>query len=181
LRLDAELADIPVVMVTISSDRRHAFSLGAIEHLVKPIASKDLLETLTRRNLGGRREGPFHVLVVDDDARQIELVVAALGPFGFRVRGATTGARGLQAAAAGPVDLVLLDQVLPDMTGIELAAALKRAPRTAEVPILLVTANDLSDAARAQLNEDVEKVLAKGSLRPAQLVAEVTAALGRRR
>jgi signal transduction histidine kinase/CheY-like chemotaxis protein len=182
LRLDPELAVVPVVMVTVSTDRQRAFSLGAVEHLVKPVSGKELLSTLARRCFSGAaRERPLSVLVIDDDELQRMQVKQALEPSGFRVAAAATGAEGLAAAQAGPVDLFLVDLILPDTTGIEVVAALKADPRTRDVPILLVTAYDLSGEQRARLNSGVEKVIAKGSLRPGDLIAEVTSVLRRKR
>jgi len=181
-RLDPELAAIPVVMVTISTDRKRAFSLGAVEHLVKPVSGKELLSTLARRSFPViPRERPLRVLVIDDDELQRMQVRDALEPSGFKVAAAATGAAGIAAAQDGPVDLILVDLVLPDMTGIEVVAALKGDVRTREAPILLITAHELSAEQRGRLNSDVEKVIAKGSLRPGGLIAEVSAVLRRKR
>jgi CheY-like chemotaxis protein len=171
---DPQTAAIPVVMVSISNDRARAFSLGAVEHLVKPVAREALLEALARRSFTTKvRTMPVHVLAIDDDLRQLDLIRAALEPQGFRIRTASSGRSGVEAARTGPVDLVLLDLVMPDISGVEVVAALRADPRTRSVPILLVTAHELSTADRARLNGDVDAIVSKGSMAMDELIREI--------
>ena len=174
LKTDRETASIPVVMVSISSDRGKAFSLGAIEHLVKPVAREALLEALARRSFTTKvRTAPIHVLAIDDDPQQLELFRAALEPRGFLVRSETSPRAGIELARREQIDLVLLDLVMPEMSGIEVVAELRADPRTRAVPILLVTAHQLGAADRARLNGDVEAVLSKGAAQIEDLVKEI--------
>jgi PAS domain S-box-containing protein len=174
LKTDAATATIPVVMVSISSDRGKAFSLGAIEHLVKPVAREALLEALARRSFTTKVQSkPIHVLTIDDDPRQLELFRAALEPRGFVVHAETNPRTGVEWAQKERIDLVLLDLVMPEMSGIEVVAALRADERTRAVPILLVTAHQLSAAERARLNGDVAAVLSKGASQIEDLVSEI--------
>src|SRR5260370_38036536 len=85
-------ADIPVVMISISNDRAKAFSLGALEHLVKPVAREELLEVLGRRDFTTRvKTQAINVLCIDDDPKQLELYRVTLEPQGFRVQAALSG------------------------------------------------------------------------------------------
>ncbi|HXU71821.1 MAG TPA: PAS domain S-box protein [Polyangia bacterium] len=181
LKGDPQTAAIPVVMVSISSDRGRAFSLGAVEHLVKPVAREALLEALARRSFTTKvKSAPVHVLAIDDDVRQLDLFRAALEPQGFRVRVAASGRAGVEAARSGPVDLVLLDLVMPDISGVEVVAALRADERTRAVPILLVTAHELGADERARLNGDVVAVVSKGSMTMSELLKEIERVLRRR-
>jgi len=174
LKSDPATARIPVVMVSISSERARAFSLGAVEHLVKPVAREELLEALSRRSFTTKtKTTPVHVLAIDDDVHQLDLFRAALEPQGFVVRTESSGRAGIAAAAAAPVDLVLLDLVMPDVSGIEVVSALRADARTRGVPILLITAHELSAADRARLNGDVDAVLSKGAVSVEELLAEI--------
>jgi PAS domain S-box-containing protein len=180
LRSDPETAGIPVVMATISSDRQKAFGLGAIEHLIKPVERRTLLEALRRHSFTSKvTRGPVRVLAVDDDPRQLELVRAALEPMGFVVNTTTSGETGLNMAIEGGYDLLLLDLVMPDLSGVEVVAALRRNPSTRTLPIVLITAHHLDPAERERLNGDVQLVLAKGSLEIADLLSEINRLLGR--
>jgi CheY-like chemotaxis protein/anti-sigma regulatory factor (Ser/Thr protein kinase) len=178
LKDDPATADIPVVMVTISSDRAKAFSLGALEHLIKPVGREALLAALARRDFTtAARTKPVHVLAIDDDLRQLELFRATLQPQGFSVRTETTGRAGIAAATSEQVDLVLLDLVMPDISGLEVVTALRANARTRSVPILLVTAHELAPADRRRLNGDVEAILSKGTMRIQDLLHEIARVL----
>ncbi len=165
LRNDSTVAQIPVVMISVSNDRTKAFSLGATDHLVKPIDRGALLEFLARHRFAteGSSTG-VRVLAVDDDPQQLAWFRAELEPRGFWVETASTGRAGVVAAIAGPCDLLLLDLVLPDISGIEVVEQLRRNPQTRNLPIFLITAKDLSARDREQLNGAVSAVLAKSAL-----------------
>ena len=178
LKDDPTTADIPVVMVTISSDRGKAFSLGALEHLIKPVGRDALLAALARRDFTTTvRTKPVHVLAIDDDLRQLELFRATLQPQGFSVRTEASGRAGIAAATSEQVDLVLLDLVMPDISGLEVVTALRANERTRSVPILLVTAHELGPADRRRLNGDVEAILSKGTMRMQDLLHEIARVL----
>jgi PAS domain S-box-containing protein len=175
LAADPSTADIPIVVVSISNDRAKAFSLGADEHLVKPVSREELLASLARRGFIAKvKTAPVHVLVIDDDAKQLELIRAALEPHGFRVRTETSGRSGIATAKSGPVDLVLLDLVMPDVSGVEVVSALRLDERTRSLPILLITAHELTEAERVRLNGDVEAILSKGTIGIEDLLGEIS-------
>jgi len=174
IRGDPTTADIPVVMVTISGERRTAFGLGAVEHLVKPVDRALLLGALAKRNFTAKlKEGPVHVLVVDDDGAHRSLMRAALEPSGFVVTAVGTGREAISVARTGRVDLVLLDLVLPDISGIEVVQAIRDDARVRDIPILLVTASEIDEASRNRLNGDVASVLAKATLDVSALKGEI--------
>jgi len=180
LKTDPETAEIPVVMVTVSNDRGKAFSLGAMEHLVKPVGREQLLDALGRRGFVERvRTESVRVLAIDDDEKQLELYRAALEPRGFVVRVETSAAAGLQLAQKERVDIVLLDLVMPEMSGVEVVARLRGDARTRGVPILLVTAHQLSESDRARLGGDVQAVVSKGAMNVAELPQEIAKVLRR--
>ncbi|HEX4460320.1 MAG TPA: response regulator, partial [Polyangia bacterium] len=109
----------------------------------------------------------------DDDPVHLDLVRATLEPHGFAVRTETSGQRGLAAAFAEQFDLVLLDLVMPDLSGIEVVTRLRADERTRALPILLVTGQALEDEERARLNRDVAAVIAKGASSTSDLLNEV--------
>jgi len=82
------------------------------------------------------------VLVVDDVAANVRLLESRLQAEYFDVRTALSGRQALDVAEQERVDLVLLDVMMPDMTGFEVCAALKSNPRTANVPVIMVTSLD---------------------------------------
>ncbi len=174
LHEDATTRHIPVVMATVSDDRGKAFGLGAVEHLVKPIDRGLLLEALARRSFTAPGAGrATRVLVVDDDPAHLELVTSALTPLGIEVTTRDTGTGGLDAAVHGKFDLLLLDLVLPDISGVEIVHQIRNSPAKG-LPIILVTAHEISGAERARLRGDVQAVFQKGGSTLERLVDEVT-------
>lgn len=175
LRSDPETADTPVVMATVSADRAKAFGLGAVEHLVKPLSSSALLEALARRSFTTKvKARDVRILIVDDDPHHVELMRGALSSAGFAVEAVGDGRSGVEAIRARRFDLVLLDLVLPDISGVEVVDRIRGHGIDRSPPIALITAHDLSSTDRARLNGGVQAVLQKGGLSMAQLLEEVS-------
>lgn len=90
------------------------------------------------------------VLIVDDQVTNLELLSHILEEEGYEVRGATTGARGLQAAQADPPDIILLDIVMPGLSGFEVCERLKERQETQDIPVLFLSAlTSIDDKMRA--------------------------------
>ena len=181
LRRAPETAAIPVVMVTISSDRQKAFGLGAIEHLVKPIDAGGLQRLLRRHALrsSAPETQPLHVVAVDREPQQLDLLRGALEPSGFIVTTLSSGRAALAAVQKGPCDLLLIDPSLPDLSGVEVIAELRRGEATARLPIILLTPDDLDATTRARLNSDVQVLMRDGAFRIENLIEEVKRTVGR--
>ncbi len=178
LKSDPRTCAIPVVMVSISGDRQKAFGLGAVDHVMKPVDPQALMEALGRQSFTTKvKQRAVHLLVIDDDPRQLELMQTTLGAYGFHVRSETSARAGLKAALSEAPDLVLIDMVMPDLSGIEVIGALRANPRTASLPLMILTAQDINDADRARLHGDVQAVLAKGTTGTNALVEEINRAL----
>jgi signal transduction histidine kinase/DNA-binding response OmpR family regulator len=170
LKGDPELTDIPVVIVTIVDEQRRGIALGAAGYLTKPIDRERLVEILSRHRSA---DGPSEVLVVEDDEEHRQLVRAILGAQGWVVREAANGRLALDALAAKLPDILLLDLMMPEMDGFELVAALQANPAWRDIPVVVVTALDLTAEDHRRLNGGVERVLSKNSFAPAELMARV--------
>ena len=170
LKGDPELTDIPVVIVTIVDEQRRGIALGAAGYLTKPIDRERLVEILSRHRSA---DGPSEVLVVEDDEEHRQLVRAILGAQGWVVREAANGRLALDALAAKLPDILLLDLMMPEMDGFELVAALQANPAWRDIPVVVVTALDLTAEDHRRLNGGVERVLFKNSFAPAELMARV--------
>jgi CheY-like chemotaxis protein len=174
LKGEPELADIPVVIVTIVDEQRSGVALGATDYLTKPIDRERLLAILSRLRAAGP---PGSVLVVEDDEDQRHLVRALLGARGWRVREAVNGRLALDAVAAKLPDVILLDLMMPEMDGFELVAALQAKAAWREIPVVVVTALDLTAEDRRRLSGGVEQILSKHAFPLAELMARVCALL----
>jgi signal transduction histidine kinase/DNA-binding response OmpR family regulator len=163
LKSDATTRSIPVMVVSVVDDRELGLALGAVDYFVKPISREPLLEALGRLTFTSKvRTRTVTALIIDADPEAPERYRMALEPDGFRVIVAPDGATGRQRAVADRPDLIMLDSTLPDIDGFELAAALRRDPSTASIPIWLTTPEGLSPEARARLNVNVQAVLERG-------------------
>jgi signal transduction histidine kinase/DNA-binding response OmpR family regulator len=164
LKADAELQDVPVVIVTVVEEREIGLALGAVDYLVKPIHREALLGCLARFVAADDSKGVAkRVLVVDDELASLAYIRGALEPEGVVVVTAQGGREALEWAETGQlVDLVVCDLVMPDVDGFEVIAALKQNERTADLPIVVCTAHDLSAEQKAKLNGKILGIVAKG-------------------
>jgi GAF domain-containing protein/CheY-like chemotaxis protein len=167
LKADPEVAGIPVIMLTIVDDRNLGYALGASDYLTKPIDRERLVTVLKQH----RRDRP--VLVVDDDAEVRQLLRRMLESEGFAVVEAENGRVALERLHGESPSLILLDLMMPEMDGFEFVAELRRHEGWRAIPVVVITARDLSRDDRERLNGHVEKILQKGTYDRDQLLAEV--------
>jgi signal transduction histidine kinase/DNA-binding response OmpR family regulator len=139
LKKDAATASIPVMVVSIMNDAVRGLTLGASEYLVKPVERGAITSTV-RRLLDGRVGGDPTVLVVDDEIDTAELLRDTLRAEGFRAQVAHHGRQALELIARKRPDLVILDIMMPGLSGFEVLEALRRDPQTASIPVLVLTA-----------------------------------------
>ena len=167
LKADADLADIPVIMLTIVDDRNLGYALGASEYLTKPIDRERLVGALRKY----RRDLP--VLVVDDDAGVRQLLRRMLEPEGYVVIEAENGRAALARLGEVSPSAVVLDLMMPEMDGFEFVTEFRRHERWRGIPIVVITAKDLSQDDRERLNGYVQKILQKGTHGREDLLTEV--------
>jgi CheY-like chemotaxis protein len=120
---------------------------------------------------------PHLVLVVDDDPATVELMSSYLKHSGYRVSAAYSGADGIALARMEHPDAILLDLLMPEISGFDVLEALKDDPNTARIPIIIVTSKLLTTEDRRKLNGHVETILEKSGFRYETLIAEVRRAL----
>jgi signal transduction histidine kinase/CheY-like chemotaxis protein len=170
LRGNPKLADIPVVMATIVDQQRKGMTLGAVGYLTKPI-DRDRLTALLRPYQAQMRD--TRVLVVEDDPMQRERIRSWLAAQQWRVSEAGNGRMALDQLTDEVPDIILLDLMMPEMDGFQVITALQNHPKWRRIPVIVITALDLSAADRARLNSGVEGILVKDSFNPTHLVDTV--------
>jgi CheY-like chemotaxis protein len=179
LMADAELADIPVIMLTIVDDKRTGYALGASEYLTKPIDRARLMAVLTKY----RRDLP--VLVVDDDAGIRQLLRRILEEEGYMVVEAENGRVALERMGERAPGAILLDLMMPEMDGFEFVSALRTREAWRQIPVVIITAKDLTAEDHERLNGSVVRILQKGTVDQEELLADVralvAASIGRRK
>jgi len=201
LKSDPVLADIPVVMLTIVDDKNMGYALGASDYLTKPIDRerlvailqkyqnaappfrakpvKDLFTAISddpRATLLPRYRGapsPFRVLVVEDEAMTRQMLRRTLEKEGWAVSEAENGRAALERVAENPPGLILLDLIMPEMDGFQFMDELRKNEAWRSIPVVVITAKDLTAEDRLRLNGCVEEILQKRAYRREALLAEV--------
>jgi signal transduction histidine kinase/DNA-binding response OmpR family regulator len=176
LKADADLYDIPVIIVTMAPDRGIGLSLGAVDVLTKPVDRARLAALLHRLV---RRDGP--VLVVEDDADTREVMRQTIQKMGFAVAEAVNGRRALSwLGDHAPPAMILLDLMMPEMDGFEFLDALAARAEWREIPVVVVTAKPLSAAERERLLLQARNVMEKATATRVDIAAAVADAVRRR-
>ena len=166
---DPELADIPVVLVSIVDEKTRGYALGATEYMVKPV-DRARLSGVLRKICGaiGRR-----VLLVDDDDLMRRGMRQALEQDGWQVAEAENGRVALARLSESPPDIIMLDLMMPEMDGFEFLVEMRSRSEWNDLPVLVVTAKDLTAEERSRLNGDVERVLQKSATELDELLREI--------
>jgi signal transduction histidine kinase/CheY-like chemotaxis protein len=176
LKADADLCDIPVVMVTMLSDRGIGLSLGAVDVLTKPV-DRARLTALIHSLV--RRDGP--ILIVEDDAGARDMIRQTIEKMNLPAAEAGDGRQALTWLGAHPAPaMILLDLMMPEMDGFEVLDALAADARWREIPVIVITAKQLTAAERERLLRQAQKVIEKGSASRLDIAAAISAAVRRR-
>jgi signal transduction histidine kinase/DNA-binding response OmpR family regulator len=158
LKSDATLCNIPVIILTMVDDPERGFTLGASEYATKPVNRRRLSQILKKHTC---LRPPCPVLVIDDDETSRSLMRTMLEKEGRVVSEAENGIEALKSMQRERPSLVFLDLMMPGMDGFEFAAEVRRHPEWRSIPIVVVTAQDLTSEDRHRLNGNVEKILRK--------------------
>ncbi|HEY0821970.1 MAG TPA: response regulator, partial [Rhizobacter sp.] len=172
-------SNIPVVIVSITDEAQRGFALGAAQVLVKPVTQNDLLAALTAAGLDEPHTGA-RVLVVDDDPKAVALVSKHLQVAGYAPIGAYGGQEALDIVRAEAPALVVLDLMMPQVSGFDVVQGLRNHPDTAGIPVIVLTAKLLTREDRALLSGKVQQVMEKTDFNSIGLVAEIKRALAGR-
>ena len=175
LKNDTELRDIPVIMVTILNERGMAIPLGAADFMTKPV-DRQRLTALLREHCADRSSAS--ILVVEDDLPTLEALCRSLATMGYMAHAAVNGRSGLDWLANHPTpSLILLDLMMPEMDGFEFLRELRQRPAFADVPVIVVTAKELTPQDIRVLSGQTERIIAKDQAYLTELAAAVRARL----
>ncbi|MBI5544496.1 MAG: response regulator [Deltaproteobacteria bacterium] len=169
LKAEPRTAAIPVVMLTILHEQQLSFSLGAVDCLPKPIERPRLLSVLRKYGRGQLRRA----MVVDDDPPTREMLRRQMEGDGWQVVEAADGRDALAHLEEGVPQVILLDLMMPEMDGFEFVSEMRRRPEWRQIPVVVVTAKDLTTEDRARLSGNVERVLQKGAYSQDELLREL--------
>jgi CheY-like chemotaxis protein len=170
LKADPVVADIPVIMLSIMNEKQMGYALGAADYLTKPIDWERLAVILQRYECA---RPPCPVLIVEDDAGMREVLRRRLEREAWTVIEAENGRVGLQRMAERQPDLILLDLMMPEMDGFQFLDGVRQQDAWRSIPVIVITAKELTPEDRQRLNGSVEKILQKGAYSREELIGEV--------
>jgi signal transduction histidine kinase/DNA-binding response OmpR family regulator len=175
LKADPNLRKIPVIMLTMIDDRTRGYSLGAVDYLTKPVDREQLNKALSRYYCA--EEDICPVLMVEDDIETREVMAHALEKAGWTVSEAGNGQEALDIMSGLQPKLILLDLMMPVMDGFDFLAAMRAKPEWQHIPVIVITAKDLTADDRDRLAGRVEEVLEKNAYTREQLLERVSEAV----
>ncbi|MFO0752410.1 MAG: response regulator [Thermodesulfovibrionales bacterium] len=174
VKSDPETKDIPVIITSVIDNRELGFALGASDYLVKPVDRATLLKKLQEQSFDTKRtRRNATILCIDDKQEVLELLTSILEPAGYVVVTAGSGKEGIEKAAAGKPDLIILDLMMPEVDGFEVVQKLKENTVTNDIPIFILTAKDLSVEDRLRLAGKVESFVQKSHFTKEDLLAYI--------
>jgi CheY-like chemotaxis protein len=159
-----------VILMSMTDDRNLGYALGASEYLTKPVDWDRLGSALRRHAQPG---ADSLALVVDDEAQARDVVRRGLERSGWRVAEAENGRVALECMARALPQLILLDLMMPEMDGFEFVAKLRDHESWRSIPVILITAKDITSDDRRRLEGRVSRILQKGSYGREDLLAEI--------
>jgi signal transduction histidine kinase/CheY-like chemotaxis protein len=169
LKADPATAAIPVIMVTINDNKEMGFALGAADYLSKPVDWSRLAGLVKQMGNNSSRQ----VLIVEDEPGTREMLERTLKKEGWTISSAENGRVALEKIAQAKPSLILLDLMMPEMDGFEFLNQLRHHKDWQDIPVIVLTAKDLTPQERERLNGQVQDVLQKGSYAKEQLLREV--------
>ncbi|MDR4498373.1 MAG: response regulator [Candidatus Scalindua sp.] len=174
LKNSQDTADIPVIIVSVTENKDIGYSLGAASYLMKPVDRKILINTVNiiTSNLSAK-DKPVEILVVDDEEKDVKYVSTVLNGAGFKVLTAYGGKAGIELAISKNPDLIILDLMMPDISGFDVVENLRKHPVARNIPIVICSAKDITPEDKKKLNGNIMAIVQKGSHTKEELLLEI--------
>ncbi|MCB8943052.1 MAG: response regulator [Ardenticatenaceae bacterium] len=176
LKANESTANIPVIMLTMLDDRERGFALGATDFVSKPI-DRELLLRVLQRHQAQQPDAP--VLIVEDDEPTREMMQKMLEKEGWTVDTAANGRIALEHTQLRKPALILLDLMMPEMDGFQFAVEFRKQSDVQHVPIIVITAKDLTPEDQLRLNGYVETIVKKEAYGRDTLMSEIQGLVSR--
>jgi CheY-like chemotaxis protein len=166
-----------VIICSIVEDKDRAYQLGAVDYLVKPILEDEMVESLKQLKLS--QEKPFNdILVIDDDPNVFQLIEIALrNEAGYKLKYANGGFAGLEILKDTHPSAIILDLMMPDLDGFSILETMQGDPALRNIPVIILTAADLTDEEREKIAASKREVLKKDLFKGEQLISILENAL----
>ncbi|MFZ6770628.1 response regulator [Undibacterium sp. Di26W] len=178
---ETRFASVPVVIISIVADRGRGMSLGAAQVMQKPVSRETMNAALAQLGFASRSSGrQLSALIIDDDPKAIQLITTYLDSFGYRTLSALGGQEGIHTARHAQPDLIVLDLMMPEVNGFDVVEALKADASTAGIPVMILTAKQITTEDKLRLSGDVKKVMEKSEFNHGRFIGEVRRAMAGR-
>ena len=159
LKADVKTSQIPVIMVTMVDNQNLGYALGAADYIMKPIGKNNLRNILHKYN----SQATFDkVLIVEDDSNTRDLLRRQLLDYSAKVLEAENGRQALDILDHDIPELIISDLIMPEMDGFELVMKLRQNPQWSSIPVIILTAKELTLIERKKLQGRVKQVFQKG-------------------
>jgi CheY-like chemotaxis protein len=176
LRKQPETAKLPIIILSIIDQKEVGFALGATDYLVKPILRPVLLETIYKY-VPQHADDDATILLVDDDAKTLELLEEILRSVGYETQSVQTGVRALEVLSSKVVGAVLLDLLMPGMDGFQVIRNIRERETLRDLPIFVMTGKNLSAEEKALLSKETQALFQKNGQWEQPLLTEIARAL----
>ena len=170
LQADDKVKSIPVIMLTMADEPDLGFSLGATDYLTKPVNWNQLSTILKKHQIQSNSES---IMIVEDDEITRDMLRKSLESNNFKVKSAVNGKEALEKIKIAKPGLIILDLMMPEMDGFEFSEKLRENKDWLDIPVVVITAKDLTKEDHNRLKGNVEAIMQKGSYSKKELLAEV--------
>jgi CheY-like chemotaxis protein len=170
IKANPALTHIPIILITLSDDTEHGYTLGVTDFLTKPI-DWGRISAMLGKYRGSKTN--CRVLIIDDDAANREVLSRMVAREGWAVSEAANVRAALKRLMNAPPDLILLDLMMPEMDCFEVVRLLRESQTGRSIPVVVVTAKDLTADDRRELSGSVERIIQKGAFRKEELLEEL--------
>jgi len=161
---------IPVIMLTMADEPDLGYSLGATDYLTKPVNWNELSGILKKHQIESDSQS---ILIVEDDEITRDMLRKSLETNEYKVKSAVNGKEALEKVRQSKPGLILLDLMMPEMDGFEFAERLRENKEWLDIPVVVITAKDLTKEDHSRLKGNVEAIMQKGSYSKNDLLSEI--------
>ena len=166
--------NIPIIIISITDEKKLGFSMGAIDYFVKPVNKEELISAMRKvpLKIHSQKQHP-KVLIIDDDRTAAELIQVMLEAEGYEVIKTMNGKEGVRLAASESPDLIILDLIMPDISGFNVAYQLKQHQQTRNTPIIILTSMEVDDETKEQMQGFISTIMSKSRFTKKDLLREI--------
>jgi signal transduction histidine kinase/DNA-binding response OmpR family regulator/CHASE3 domain sensor protein len=178
IKVDKKLAMIPVVIASMVADGKKGIALGAAQVIQKPISRERLSATLSAMGINASKNKTC-VLIIDDDPKSVQILRTYFVNEGYTVLAAYGGREGIARVREKEPDLIILDLMMPEVNGFDVVETLRKDEKSAAIPIIIVTAKQVTNDDRERLRGDVIRIIEKSEFKSGIFIKEIERALGK--